>query len=329
MKLKKLISTLIGTCLVLAGAAAAAQPLKLSHIRPQGAVADNDINAFIENVQEITEGLDFDVYPANALGDYTDVQERVSMGIVDMALQPISSAADRKLQIGLMPYLATDWESAANTFGVDSGLRKEVEELYGRQGIKVLAVYPVYFGGIALNKEPYDSDGEQRNLKLRVPPFKIFSLLAESLDFIPAPIPFAEAFTAVQTGVVDGVIGAGAEGYYDSFRDVTEYYLPMNTHFEAWYLLMNEDRFEALSEEQKNALLEAAQAFETNRWEVVESEQSRNEQRLVDAGATLIEVSDDQLLEAATKVREQVWPEILKDIGEDWATPILEPLMNN
>ncbi len=328
MTFNRIAAAVLGTCIAFTSAAAFATTLKLSHIRPQNTVSDKDIKTFVENVNSSVDSIKFNIYAANALGDYTDVHERVSLGAVEMALQPISSAADRKLQLGLMPYLASTWDEAKEVFGADADIRKTIEDLYERQDIKVLAAYPVYFGGIALNKDPGTADSKNK-LKLRVPPFKTFSLLAESLDYMPSPIPFAEAFTAVQTGVVDGVIGSGAEGYYDSFRDVTKFYIPMNTHFEVWYLIINKGKFEALSDEEQKALLDAAQKFEENRWEVVESEQTRNENRLVDAGATLIEVSEDQLKESRDNARAHVWPEIIKDMGEDWAKPILEPLMNN
>ena len=42
-------------------------------------------------------------------------------------------------------------------------------------------------------------------------------------------------------GVVDGVIGSGAEGYYASFRDVTKTYIPANTHFEVWYMIISNE----------------------------------------------------------------------------------------
>lgn len=329
MRLSKLAATLLGACIAFTSATVIAETLKLSHVRPQGAVADLDIKTFIEDAQASADSLKFNVYPANALGDYTDVQERVSIGAVDMALQPISSAADRKLQLGLIPYLATDWVTAAEIYGANANIRKEIESLYAKQDIKVLAAYPVYFGGVALNKDPYDDDGKQKTLKLRVPPFKTFSLLAESLGYIPAPIPFAEAFTSVQTDVVDGVIGAGAEGYYDSFRDVTKYYIPMNTHLEIWYLLINQETFNSLSESEQEALSKAAANFEQKRWDTVESEQTRNENRLVEAGATLIEVSDEELAQAAANAREQVWPEIINDMGEEWAKSVLKPLLND
>ncbi|MDZ7811262.1 MAG: hypothetical protein U5L11_16025 [Arhodomonas sp.] len=65
-----------------------------------------------------------------------------------------------------------------------------------------------------------------KGIKVRVPGIKSFQLTGEALGYIPSPIPFSEAFTAIQTGVVDGVIGSGAEGYYQSFRDVTKAYYP-------------------------------------------------------------------------------------------------------
>ncbi|MEZ5620579.1 MAG: hypothetical protein R3E78_05000 [Burkholderiaceae bacterium] len=56
--------------------------------------------------------------PANALGDYTvGVQERVSVGAIDMALQPAATAADRRMQLGVFPYLANDWAGARRVFG--------------------------------------------------------------------------------------------------------------------------------------------------------------------------------------------------------------------
>ncbi len=87
-----------------------------------------------------------------------------------------------------------------------------------------------------------------------MPGIKSFQLTGEALGYIPSPIPFSEAFTAVQTGVVDGVIGSGAEGYYASFRDVTKTYIPANTHFEVWYMIISNESLAELSDEDQAAL---------------------------------------------------------------------------
>lgn len=327
MKTARITAVSIALSACLAVLPAAAETLKISHVRPQGTTVDKDLRAFTEQVNKATAGkLTFDIYAANALGDYTVVQERVSVGAVDMALQPVATAADKRLQIGALPYLATDWESAKRVFGKGSKLRQAMEELYAKQDIRVLAAYPVYFGGISLNKPPVNAGqaDAKKGLKLRVPPIKSFQLLADSIGYIGSPLPFSEAFTAVQTGVVDGVIGSGAEGYYASFKDVTKYYLPMNTHFEVWYLLINGEVLDKLSKDQQAALSKVAGEMEITRWAAAAADQTANEKRLQDAGATIVAVSAADLDANAKKARSVVWPEIVKDIGASWAQPIID-----
>lgn len=327
MMYRKLAALLLGVGLAFGPVVASAANLKISHVRPQGTQADKDLRAFADEVAKATGGkLKFDLFPANALGDYTVVQERVSVGAVDMALQPVATGVDKRLQIGALPYLATDWNSAKRVYGKGSQLRSAMEDLYAKQDIKVLAAYPVYFGGISLNKAPVSpGDPEaKKGLKLRVPPIKSFQLLADSIGYIGSPLPFSEAFTAVQTGVVDGVIGSGAEGYYASFRDVTKFYLPMNTHFEVWYLLINGEVLADMNKADRAALEKQAALFEEARWAAAAADQTANEKKLQEAGAQLVPVSADALAANARSARSKVWPEIIKDMGEAWARPIVE-----
>ena len=130
--------------------------------------------------------------------------------------------------------------------------------------------------------------------------------------------------TRVQTGVVDGVVGSGAEGYYASFRDVTKTYVPVNTHFEVWYMIINSERYADLDADDRQALQQAAVKFETARGQRAESDQSAYEQKLADNGATIVSLTDDQLAAAAKKVRKDVWPQILEDVGQEWGQAVLD-----
>jgi TRAP-type C4-dicarboxylate transport system substrate-binding protein len=306
-----------------------ADTLKISHVRPQGTAIDIDVRNLSKELESATDGdLNLRVYAANALGDYTVVQERISLGAIDMAVQPASSAANRKMQIAFLPYLANNWQEAQNIYGSGGAIREAMQELYAKQDITVLAAYPVYFGGIALNVEDKSAGeiGIKKGIKLRVPPIKSFQLLAGNLGYIAAPLPFSEAFTAVQTGVVDGVIGSGAEGYYASFRDVTKTYIPLNTHFEVWYLIINSERLSDLSDDHQKALMSAATEFENKRWLNAPDEQGKNEQKLADNGANIVEISPQQLAKISEEVRKTVWPEILNDIDPKWAQSILDKI---
>lgn len=323
--MKKALWTLFTLTVILAGAAQAAD-WKLAHVRPQGAAIDVDLNRFADEVKAATGGkIAAKIYPASALGDYTVVQERIGVGAVEMACQPAAAAADKRFQILFFPYLVKDYAQARKNFSGDTPLRKEIAALYEKQGISVLAAWPVYFGGISLNKEPKapgDPDVAQ-GLKVRVPPMKTFQLLAENTGYMATPMPFSEVFTAVQTGVVDGIVGSGAEGYYASFRDVTKYYLPTNTHFEVWYLIINSELLAGLDDAERTRLLEVAKQFEDRRWETVEADQKKNEAKLAENGAKIVAVTPEQIAKTAAVAEQKVWPEILKDVGEDWGKAFL------
>lgn len=305
---------------------AEARDLKLSHVRPQDATIDVEVRAFAAAVAAATaDKVKIEIFPASALGDYTTVQERISVGAVDMAVQPAGTAADRRMQVASFPYLAENWEQARAVYGPGGAVREAMAELYTAQDITMLAAYPVYFGGIALNRAAVTPGSTDANgIKVRVPGIKSFQLTGEALGYIPAPIPFSEAFTAVQTGVVEGVIGSGAEGYYASFRDVTKTYIPANTHFEVWFMIISSDSLSKLGDAEQAALRTEAEAFEAKRWQVAEADQAANEQKLVDLGATRVTLSDAELAAMSAKVRATVWPQILEDIGADWGQAILD-----
>lgn len=328
--MKHFLSGTAATALMALASVASAADLKMSHVRPQDATIDVELRAFSATVAEATGGeVSIEIFPASALGDYTTVQERVSVGAIDMATQPAATAADRRMQISSFPYLANSWDEARAAYGPDGPVRSVMAELYAEQDITMLAAYPVYFGGISLNTDPVNpGDPSQSNgIKVRVPGIKSFQLTGESLGYIPSPIPFSEAFTAIQTGVVDGVIGAGAEGYYASFRDVTKAYVPANTHFEVWYMIISNGSLAELDDEDQEALKAAAAEFEAQRWTVAEEDQGKWEIRLVDElGTTLVTLSDAELAAMADKVRSEVWPVVLEDVGTDWGQGILDQL---
>lgn len=306
---------------------AIAETLKMSHVRPQDTTIDLELRAFAANVAEATGGnIEVRIFPASALGDYTTVQERISVGAIDMATQPAATAADRRMQISSFPYLAGNWDQARAIYGPGGVVRDTMAGLYAAQEITMLAAYPVYFGGISLNVDNANPGSVEPNgIKVRVPGIKSFQLAGEALGYIPSPIPFSEAFTAVQTGVVDGVIGSGAEGYYASFRDVTKTYIPANTHFEVWYMIISNESLAALSEADRAALTEQAKAFEATRWEVAETDQGRNEQRLADdLGTKVAKLTEAELAAMAEMGRTKIWPAVLEDVGVEWGQAILD-----
>ncbi|MGM0395700.1 MAG: TRAP transporter substrate-binding protein DctP [Bacillota bacterium] len=292
--------------------------LKIGHVRPEGTSTDDDINAFIGTVTEKTEGNTiFEVYPNSQLGDYAIVQERIGIGDIEMQLAPAAPNLNEAIVLPSAPYLASTWDEAREVFARDGVLYNEIEKMFEEENIKMLAGYPKYFGSIITTIEPNEPGDPyvSKGVKIRVPSIKSFELTALSLGYIATPIAFSEAFTSIQTGIVDGAIGSGGEGYWNSFRDVTEYYLPVNSHFEIWWLQMSMDVWNNLSAEEKTIVEEAAMKLESDRWNVAPDEEKKYEELLEDNGAVIIRFTDEEYKVMAEKVRKEVWPEIREFYG--------------
>ena len=272
--MKHVLLSTAAAALMTLGSYAQAQDLKMSHVRPQDATIDVELRAFSAAVDEATGGdVKINLFPASALGDYTTVQERISVGAIDMATQPAAAAADRRMQISSFPYLAGNWEQARAVYGPAGVVRETMAGLYAEQDITMLAAYPVYFGGIALNVEnPNPGSVESNGIKVRVPGIKSFQLTGE-----------------------------------------------------VWYMIISNESLAELSEEDQAALKEQAAAFEATRWEVAEADQGKNEQRLVDdLGATVAELTEEDLAAMAAIAREKIWPAVLEDVGVEWGQAILD-----
>ncbi|WP_213810570.1 TRAP transporter substrate-binding protein DctP [Jeotgalicoccus sp. WY2] len=179
-------------------------------------------------------------------------------------------------------------------------------------------MYPQYFGSIFLADEANDpkNPDSNKNIKVRVPAMKAFEEYGETLGFVVTPLASSEMFTAIQTGIVDGAIGGGTELYYNEFGELGQQILPVNTHFEAHYLTVNEEAFDALAEEDQNTILEFAEQFEEDAFIQAEEQEKYNQLITEEHGVEVVEFTDEELQAYADKVREEVWPKLEDEYGD-------------
>lgn len=293
---------------------------KLNHIRPPDTRTDDDAKKFADDVADQTEGrVNIDTYDSAQLGDYQDVQESVSQGEIDMQLASLGTESDPTLQFAVVPSLAADWEEANQLYNSQDGLVTEyLSEQLEEQDIKLLAVYPQYFGSIFLSdevNEPKDPTSDKK-VKARVPGMKSFEEYGKGVGFSVTPLPATEVFTSLQTGVIDGSIGGGTELYYNEYKDLGKYIMPVKTHFESHYLTVNKSEFDNLSEEDQNSIMDIAEDFEEDAFEQAEKEDTKYDELMEEEGVEVIDFTDEELDEYADHVRKEVWPEIQDEYGD-------------
>lgn len=317
MKLGKIGAVLAVSFAMAASAAWAQTTFKLGHPRPLGTPTDIDMQAFAAEVAKGTGGrIQVKLYPSSSLGNYTVVQERVGLGDVEMQLAPAGTNVTKGLGIVTAPYLVESFEQIPAVFARGGKLMTAVEKMFEKEGIKVLGLYPKYFGGIALSKMPDDPKGTgKKGMKVRVPGIKSFEKTAEALGFQATPVAFSEAFTAWQTGIVDGAMGSGAEGYWSTFKDLTKVYLPLNSHLEMWFLYVSLDSYKKLSAADKKVFDDAGLAVEKARFAAAANETAEYEKMLEKNGTKVVPYTQAELKAIADKVKTTVWPQIKADYG--------------
>jgi len=315
------LATLAFGTMLLAGCAFASEQSytwKVAHIRPAGSEIDKEITWFADEMRAATNGrIDIKVYGSNQLGDYTVVQEKIGIGAVEMGIMSAATNVDKKLLAFTLQYVVPTYALARKNYASGTPFTDYVAKLYEKQNIKVLAYWPVYFGGIGLLKEPAEplNPTSPKNLKVRVPTMKTWEVLADAFGYQATPLPFSEFFTAAQTGIVNGIFGGGAENYYVSFKDIIKCYIAANTHFECWPFMINLDLYNSLSDADRTLLDAKAKELEQRRWARVESDQDKYVDLLEQAGTTVYRPTEEQLKEFARIGREASWAEFEKIIG--------------
>ena len=189
--MKKVMSVLaLCGLLALSGGSALAAQWKLAHIRPADSVIEHDLQAFAKEVREATDGrIDIRIYGSSQLGDYTVVQEKVSLGSVEMSCESVSTQVDKRFLSYILPYVAKDYATAKKNFGTGTPYAKYCANLFDKQDIMVLANWPVYFGGIGLVKAPEApaDPNASHHIKVRVPTMKTQEALADGLGYQAPP----------------------------------------------------------------------------------------------------------------------------------------------
>lgn len=269
--------------------------------------------SFKKDVEEATDGrVKVRVFPANQLGDYTQVFEELVRGTIDMGVINIPSQFDTRLEVMYLHYLATNYEEVRETYTPGSYLYSTMDKLISDQKIKLLGFQVDGFGGFGLTKLPDNvgQPGEMKNVLLRVPPMDIFKTAAEDQGFQTVSVPFAELYTSLQTGVADGWSGGSSTLNYLQFRDVIKHFVVSNNFIDAYGWLASDALWSKLPEQDRELVQKLAQKYSLESIDVAEKNDIAHQEKLASKGINVIKLSDAELAAWAKQAREVTWPKL-------------------
>ena len=286
------------------------------------------LQRIVKDIDTKTNGnIKIKIYPSSQLGDYTVTYEDLMKGAVDFALIPIPSEFNPKLEMNFIPYLAKSYNDLPKVFGPQSYFFKNYGAVHAKQDVKLLGMYVEGLIGMAFSKMPpkYEDPKAAKGLRVRAPAIEIYNLVVEDMGFNATTIPYADLYSALQTGVVDGAIGLTPQLAYSDFRDIIKYYIPYNIFAENIGFLMSKKSFDKLSPKNKKIVEEAFMKEALNSYKVAGKLDAEAMEGLKKYGVKIVPLTDKQLAAYAELVKAKTWPKLTKNIGKD----TLDQLVNS
>ena len=319
-----LISAL--TVFVFAGFAEAAS-LRLAGQNPpehQDTIQMNNVKKIIE---EKTGGkLTIRTYPSNQLGDYTLVYEEVSKGTIDMALISIPPQFDVRQQVYFTPYLVSEWDELYDLFDPNGWLYGQVGSFHAKMDIKFLGFLMNGFSGLGLTKEaksPLDPT-VKKDVLCRIPNMEICKVTIDNMGYTTVSVPYADVYTALQTGVAEGWYGGSAVHSYLGFRDVLKHYYVMNAYTETTQWIMNERVWDGLPDDQKKLIEETIAEINKESIKIAEEEELKYQKLLEESGIEVHRYTSEELKPTIEHVRKTVWPKLDGILGKELTESLMK-----
>ncbi|MBC06095.1 TRAP transporter substrate-binding protein [Thalassospira sp.] len=315
---KKLIFAGVAAMMMSTSAIAAEVTLKLGHLANEQNAWHKAAVKFGEEVSALTDGrVEVQVFPNETLGKEIDLINGMQLGSVDMTItgESLQNWAPMAALLAV-PYAYPTLED------MDAVASGEIGQQISQQIIEKARIRPIaYFArgprNLTSNREIKSPD-DLNGLKLRVPNVPLFVDVWKTLGAQPTPMAFSEVFTSLQAGTIDAQENPLALIDSASFNEVQKF-VNKTEHVRSWiYLTISELTWAKLSDEDKDAVMEAAKRAQEYERGLFVADEERLTQTLQSKGMTFVEVDTAAF---AQKAKDAVLANVSDEIR-----PIVEDL---
>jgi tripartite ATP-independent transporter DctP family solute receptor len=241
-----------------------------------------------ELISKATNGkYNIKVFANSALGSGKDTIEQVKIGAIEMARVSTSEfhGIIPESVIPSFPFIYRDADHFRSAMYGPVG--DEILEAFNKYGYIGLCMYE---GGTRsiYSKKPLQSVANVKGMKIRVQPSDLWIAVIAAMGGTATPIPFAEVYTALKTGLVDAAENSYAS--YESMKhfEVAPYYNETEHVMAPDVVVFSKKIFETLSKEEQEIIRKAAKdsvPYFSKLWAAYEEKAKK---AVVDAGSKII-----------------------------------------
>ncbi len=306
--MKKLLSIAAIIAVSLAGATLSAPAvaadivLKAGHSQNAGEPMDLGLKMISEHISKSSGGkAEIQIFPNMQLGGEVEMIKQVLTGSLDITSPsnaPLTNFVP-ELKIFDMPFLFRD---EGHMIKVLRGpVLQDINKIVSKRGIRLLGVYNVGVRHI-MSKKPVKSIQDLKGLKIRTMQSKYHMAAFNAFGANATPISYAELYSSLQSGVVDGAEAANTNYYGKKFYEVAPYWGQVGWTILTAPIIMSEKKFASLPAGVQKALIEGgnkAAAWEQDHYAAIDKKRLG---MLKDKGVKISKLDTAPFQEAAAKV---------------------------
>lgn len=293
--------------------------IKFSHVTTNDSPKGQAANYFKDLVEERTDGkVVVEVFPSSQL--YGDAEELEAL--IANNVQMIAPSATKlvgfnpSFQIYDLPFLFKDNESVYEFFNHPDGGKKMLASLE-KNGMRGLTHWPNGFKHFTNSKHPLTKPADFHGLKFRTQTGQVLSAQMEAVGAGAQAMPFAEVYTALQQGTVDGQENTFNNIDTQSYVEVQKYFTVSNHGRLDYAIIANASFWDGLPDDIRTIVSECLDEATDLAIELAEKLDQESFENIKNSGKVEIyELTEEDRAEFQ-KVMHPVWEKYAKNIGQD------------
>ncbi|MCP5074174.1 MAG: DctP family TRAP transporter solute-binding subunit [Rhodobacteraceae bacterium] len=270
------------SCMLSATAFAADVTIRVGHLNPADAFQSHSgaMTTIFKSLVETASGgsIEVKLFPNGQLGKDNEVIQQVRDGIVQSTISSAGGIAQHYPLVGVfdIPFAFPNIAVANRVIDLRSDFGKKFSgDLQKKTGLKVLGLIDSGgFFAFSNSKRPITSVKDMEGLRIRTMTLPTHQTIVGSLGGKPTPLPWAEVYTALQTGVADGQMNPIPIIAFAKFDEVQKYLSVTNHVITPYIWTMNQAFYDGLSAEHRTIVDWASE---------VASEAGRGVSRVIEA----------------------------------------------
>ncbi|MGN1385303.1 MAG: TRAP transporter substrate-binding protein DctP [Bacillus sp. (in: firmicutes)] len=268
---------------------------------------------WMERVTELTDGkVEFEYFPAEQLGKAHDLLKLTGSGVTDISIIPANYYGDNMPYSHLLAAFPDLSETSAQGTIAYHELLKEssvvLEEDYLKNGVRpilthVSPTYELWTTGKEIHL-PEDLKG----VKVKTPG-GIANEMYESLGAVPVAIAHAETYEALEKGIIDVASYYAMAIKSSGTEDLLRYAIFPHLGSVIHGLNIKEDVWQGLSDDVKDAMLQAGQEIMESSGNIYNEETEKFNAEFVKNGGVIKEL---------TEVEQEKWNKATAEFANSW-----------